>query len=208
MPGADLLVRMQALEGACKIPVIVHSGRELTREQERELRRHAGSIIVKGGKSPERLLNEVTLFLHMVEHGQDPARQGAPDGKEAVLEGKKVLIVDDDMRNLFSLASLLTDKGIVVLEADNGAEALRQLAAHADLDLILMDIMMPEMDGHEAMRRIRADARYLDLPIIAMTAKVMQGDEQKCLDAGASDYIAKPIDSGKLMSLLRVWSGA
>ena len=118
-----------------------------------------------------------------------------------------MLIVDDDMRNIFSLTSLLTDKGITVLEADNGKEALLRLAAHPETSVVLMDIMMPEMDGFDTIRAIRRDGRHRDLPIIAMTAKVMQGDQQKCFDAGASDYIAKPIDTDKLMSLLRVWSG-
>ncbi len=209
MSGFDLLNHMQSMEGVRQIPVIIHSGRDLNREDERELRRFAESIIIKGAKSPERLLNEVSLFLHLVESKLPSDKQRmirASLNQESVLEGKKVLLVDDDMRNIFSLTALLTARGIVVLEAENGIEALRQLAANPDVQLVLMDIMMPEMDGYTAMREIRKDPLFHQLPIIAMTAKAMKGDHQKCLDAGASDYIAKPIDTEKLMSLLRVWA--
>ncbi|GJJ03336.1 hypothetical protein RugamoR64_38740 [Duganella rhizosphaerae] len=209
MSGFELLEHIQGMEQARRIPVIIHSGRDLTREQERQLQRYAERIIIKGAKSPERLLNEVTLFLHMVESKMEPSRQRmirAAIDKEAMLDGKTVLIVDDDMRNIFSLTSLLTEKGMLVLEAENGLEALRRLDEHPAISVVLMDIMMPEMDGYQAMRRIRADRRFGALPIIAMTAKVMLGDQQKCLEAGASDYLAKPIDTDKLMSLLRVWT--
>ncbi|WP_158569435.1 response regulator [Duganella sp. BJB475] len=209
MSGFELLEHIQGMEQARRIPVIIHSGRDLTREQERQLQRYAERIIIKGAKSPERLLNEVTLFLHMVESKMEPSRQRmirAAIDKEAMLDGKTVLIVDDDMRNIFSLTSLLAEKGMLVLEAENGIEALRRLDEHPAISVVLMDIMMPEMDGYQAMRRIRADRRFSALPIIAMTAKVMLGDEQKCLEAGASDYLAKPIDTDKLMSLLRVWT--
>jgi CheY-like chemotaxis protein/signal transduction histidine kinase len=209
MSGFEVLAQMQALEPTRRVPVIVHSGQDLTREQEHELHRYAESIIIKGAKSPERLLNEVTLFLHMLESQMDPEKRRmlrASLDREVALDGKKMLIVDDDMRNVYSLSSLLADKGIVVVEAANGREALARLAAHPDICLVLMDIMMPEMDGFEAMRRIRAAPAWRELPVIAMTAKVMKGDQQRCLDAGASDYIAKPIDADKLMTLLRVWA--
>ncbi|NRR30606.1 response regulator [Oxalobacteraceae bacterium] len=208
MSGEALLDHMQGMEQARRIPVIIHSGRDLNHAQERALQRHAESIIIKGARSPERLLNEVTLFLHMVESQLEPERQQmirTAIDREAMLEGRRVLIVDDDMRNLFSLTSLLSERGMAVLEAENGQEALNQLQLHPDISVVLMDIMMPQMDGYEAMRRIRADSRFASLPIIAMTAKAMQGDHQKCLEAGASDYLAKPIDNGRLMSLLRVW---
>jgi CheY-like chemotaxis protein/signal transduction histidine kinase/HAMP domain-containing protein len=212
MPGSDVLAHVRRSGAGRQVPVIVHSGRSLSAEQERELHRHADSIIVKGGVSPQRLLDEVTLFLHMVESGlprqtavAGPA--GPPSQHDAALENKKVLIVDDDMRNVFSLSSLLADQGMQLLEADNGKEALARLDENPDIDLVLMDVMMPEMDGYEAMRRIRADARWSALPVIAMTAKAMQGDDQKCLEAGASDYIAKPLDTARLLSMLRVWSG-
>lgn len=209
MSGYELLNHMQGMEGARQIPVIIHSGRELNHEDERELRRFAESIIIKGAKSPERLLNEVSLFLHLVESKLPSDKQRmirASLNQGSALEGKKILLVDDDMRNIFSLTALLTARGIVVLEAENGKEALKQLAANPDVQLVLMDIMMPEMDGYTAMREIRKDPLFHQLPIIAMTAKAMIGDHQKCLDAGASDYIAKPIDTEKLMSLLRVWA--
>jgi CheY-like chemotaxis protein len=210
MSGFDVLAHMQNLDLARQLPVIVHSGRDLTRDQERELHRYAQSIIIKGAKSPERLLNEVTLFLHMVESRMDSAKRDMIRGvidADVELSGRKVLIVDDDMRNIFSLTSLLTDKGIVVVEAENGKEALAQLERQSDICLVLMDIMMPEMDGFEAMRHIRKNPKWANLPVIAMTAKVMKGDSEKCLEAGASDYIGKPIESDKLMSMLRVWGG-
>ncbi len=209
MTGFELLNHLQGLDQARRIPVIIHSARDLTRDEERDLRRYAQSIIVKGAKSPERLLSEVTLFLHLVESKLDPAQQKnmrSSMDSDTALAGKKMLIVDDDMRNVFSLTSLLTDNGIEVVEAENGREALSRLAEHADIHVVLMDIMMPEMDGFEAMREIRRNPLLRDLPVIAMTAKAMQGDHQKCLDAGASDYIAKPIDTQKLLSLLRVWA--
>jgi CheY-like chemotaxis protein/GAF domain-containing protein/HAMP domain-containing protein len=212
IPGTDVLDHVRRSEGGRQVPVIVHSGRALSAEEERELHRHADSIIVKGGVSPQRLLDEVTLFLHMVEsalpRGEAPPGPAVPPSQhDASLENKHVLIVDDDMRNVFSLSSLLADHGMRLLEAENGREALARLDQHPEVDIVLMDIMMPEMDGYEAMRRIRAEARWRELPVIAMTAKAMQGDAQKCLEAGASDYISKPLDPARLLSMLRVWSG-
>ncbi|WP_371850728.1 response regulator [Pseudoduganella violaceinigra] len=201
MSGYEVLEAVQAAPALRHVPVVVHSGQDLDREQLRVLNRHARSIIIKGRHSPERLLSEVQLFLHSVEQGGHAVEQEA-----LALAGGKVLVVDDDMRNLFSLASLLGDRGVQVVEAENGQEALDKLAAEAGFDVVLMDIMMPQMDGYEAMRRIRADARFKELPIIAMTAKAMPGDHQKCLEAGASDYLAKPIDTAQLLSLLRVWT--
>ena len=208
MGAFELLEELKKLDPERRIPVIIHTGRELTHEDERKLHHYAESIIIKGAKSPERLLNEVTLFLHLIETSLDPGKQrmirSALD-KEAMLEGKKILIVDDDMRNIFSLSSALSEKHIAIYEAENGREALKQLDTFPDIDLVLMDIMMPEMDGYEAMRRIRQDSRFQDLPIIALTAKAMKGDREECLKAGASDYIPKPVDMDKLFSLLRVW---
>ncbi len=200
MSGYEVLEALQAAPGLRHLPVVVHSGQDLTREQLRMLNRYARSVIVKGTRSPERLLGEVQLFLHRVEEDGKAVQQEA-----FALAGSKVLVVDDDMRNLFSLASLLGERGVQVVEAENGLEALEKLAAEDHIDAVLMDIMMPQMDGYQAMRRIRADARYQDLPIIAMTAKAMPGDHQNCLEAGASDYLAKPIDIAQLLSLLRVW---
>jgi len=211
MSGFDLLERMQALETGDKLrrtPVIIHSGKDLNHDDERRLRRFAESIIIKGAKSPERLLNEVSLFLHLVESKLHPSKQHmirtALD-KEAMLEGRKVLLVDDDMRNVFSLTSVLAEKHMEIIEAENGREALARLAEHPDIGIVLMDIMMPEMDGYTAMREIRKNPNFAALPIIAMTAKALKGDQEKCISAGASDYIAKPIDVDKLFSLIRVW---
>ncbi len=208
MGAFDLLEELKKLDPERRIPVIIHTGRELTHEDERRLHHYAESIIIKGAKSPERLLNEVTLFLHLVETSLDPGKQRmirtALDN-EAMLDGKKILIVDDDMRNIFSLSSALSEKNIIIYEAENGVEALKQLDAFPEIDLVLMDIMMPEMDGYEAMRCIRKDPRFNSLPIIALTAKAMKGDREECLKAGASDYIPKPVDIEKLFSLLRVW---
>lgn len=200
MSGYDVLEALQAAPGLRHLPVVVHSGQDLTREQLRILNRYARSVIIKGTRSPERLLSEVQLFLHSVEEGGGSLQQEA-----FALAGSKVLVVDDDMRNLFSLASLLGERGVQVVEAENGLEALEKLASEDHIDAVLMDIMMPQMDGYQAMRRIRADERLKDLPIIAMTAKAMPGDHQNCLEAGASDYLAKPVDTAQLLSLLRVW---
>jgi len=200
MSGYEVLEALQAAPGLRHLPVVIHSGQDLTREQLRMLNRYARSVIIKGTRSAERLLGEVQLFLHSVEQGGRAVQQEA-----LALAGSKVLVVDDDMRNLFSLASLLGERGVQVVEAENGLEAVDKLSEQADIDAVLMDIMMPQMDGYQAMRRIRADARFRDLPIIAMTAKAMPGDHQNCLEAGASDYLAKPIDTAQLLSLLRVW---
>ena len=208
MSGFDLLDHMQATERSRRVPVIIHSGRDLSEEDERRLRRYAESIVIKGAKSPERLLNEVTLFLHQVETELPAKKQRmirAALDKEAMLEGRKVLLVDDDMRNLFSLSSVLAEKNMVVIEAENGRKALARLKEHPDVAIVLMDIMMPETDGYTATREIRKDPRFENLPVIAMTAKAMKGDYEKCIEAGASDYIAKPIDVDKLFSLIRVW---
>jgi len=209
MSGFELLEYIQGMEGARRTPVIIHSGRDLSHEEERKLRHFAESIIIKGAKSPERLLGEVTLFLHLVESKLHPNKQRmirTAIDKEAMLEGKKVLLVDDDMRNIFSLSSVLAEKNMVVIEAENGKEALARLEEHQDIGIILMDIMMPEMDGFTAMREIRKNPRLARIPIIAMTAKAMRGDQEKCMAAGASDYIAKPIEVDKLLSLIRVWT--
>ena len=211
--GYDLLEKMAGQEDGPFPPVIIYTGRALTRDEEQRLRRFSKSIIIKGARSPERLLDEVTLFLHQVESKLPPERQQmlkAARNRESTLEGRRVLVVEDDVRNIFALSSVLEPKGIAITIARNGREALETLTrASADpsasIDLVLMDIMMPEMDGLTAMREIRKRSEWQSLPIIALTAKAMRDDHEKCLAAGASDYIAKPLDVEKLLSLVRVW---
>lgn len=208
MTGFDLLEHIHRSEKLRAIPVIIHTGRDLSHEDEMKLQHYAKSIIIKGAKGPERLLNEVTLFLHLVESDLPREKQRmirAALDKEAMLDGRKVLLVDDDMRNIFSISSVLNDKNMIVIEAENGREALDRIAEHPDVNIVLMDIMMPEMDGYAAIGAIRRDPQFRTLPIIAMTAKAMAGDQEKCIQAGANDYISKPIDIEKLLSLLRVW---
>ncbi len=206
--GVELLEEMSRGEQYSFPPVIVYTGRPLTPDQVHQLERFSQTIIIKGAKSPERLLDEVTLFLHQVEAELPPERQrmlkSARD-REAAFEGKRVLVVEDDVRNVFALTAVLEPKGATVAIARNGREALDYLRNHLDIDLVLMDIMMPEMDGLEAMRELRKEHRFARLPIIALTAKAMADDRDKCLDAGANDYIAKPLDVDKLLSLARVW---
>ena len=205
--GDALLEQIARGHGASAPPVIVYTGRALGREQEQRLRRFSKSIIIKGARSPERLLDEVTLFLHSVE-AQLPGDQqrllAEARRRDSALDGRRMLLVEDDVRNIFALSSVLEPMGVQLEIARNGREGLEALERQS-FDLVLMDIMMPEMDGLEAMRRIRAQPQLADLPIIALTAKVMSDDRQRCFDAGASDYIAKPIDVDKLVSLCRVW---
>ncbi|HWI07150.1 MAG TPA: response regulator, partial [Solirubrobacteraceae bacterium] len=206
--GFDLLDHLKGDERHSTTPVIVHTGKELTRREETRLRRYADSIIVKDAGSPERLLDETALFLHR------PQAALPPDSREmleqlhtadAVLPGKRVMIVDDDVRNVFALTSALEARGMVVRFAENGREAIESLDADPAVDLVLMDVMMPEMDGHQTTAALRADARFADLPIISLTAKAMRGDREKSIAAGASDYITKPVDIEQLISLMRVW---
>ncbi|MFL5307716.1 MAG: response regulator [Polyangia bacterium] len=206
--GLELLEEMSRSEGRGFPPVIVYTGQSLSRADEERLRALSHSIIIKGARSPERLLDEVTLFLHQVESELPADRQRMLKDarhREAVFEGKRVLVVEDDVRNIFALSAVLEPRGAKVEIARNGREALDHLAHHPGVDLVLMDIMMPEMDGLEAMRRIRQQPAYESLPIIALTAKAMLDDRDQCLAAGASDYIAKPLDVDKLLSLARVW---
>jgi tubulin-specific chaperone A len=208
MSGFEVLNRIHQDEAIAKCPLIVYTGQELSPEENAELMKYADSIIVKGVKSPERLLDETALFLHRVvsdlpKEKQQTIRQ--LHSREAALEGKKVLIVDDDMRNSFALSKLLGDKGLIVEIASDGQEALKVLATQPDIDLVLMDLMMPVMDGYETIRRIRVQRHFRDLPILALTAKAMKGDREECLEAGANDYLPKPIDPERLFSMLRVW---
>ncbi|WP_420627442.1 response regulator [Candidatus Leptofilum sp.] len=189
-------------------PVIIYTGKELTKREETQLRKLAQTIILKGARSPERLLAETALFLHRVESNLPQAKRKMLQKAhqiESVLTSKKALIVDDDVRNIFAITSLLEQQGMQVSYAENGRECLETLEQTPEVDIILMDVMMPEMDGYAAMRRIRQNSRFKSLPIIALTAKAMKDDRKKCIQAGASDYISKPVDNEQLLSLLRVW---
>ena len=206
--GYDLLETMAGNEPFSIPPVIVYTGRSLDAAEEQRLRKYSKSIIIKGARSPERLLDEVTLFLHQVESELPPAQQRLLEQarhREAIFEGRRILIVEDDVRNVFALSSVLEPKGATVSIARNGREALGALEREPDIDLVLMDVMMPEMDGLEATRLIRKNPAWQRLPIIALTAKAMRDDHERCLAAGANDYLAKPLDIEMLLSLLRVW---
>jgi CheY-like chemotaxis protein len=207
--GYELLERLSKGGRYAFPPVIVYTGRTITREEEQRLRRYSRSIIIKGARSPDRLVDEVTLFLHQVE-SQLPADQQRllkmARSRDTVLDGRRILIAEDDVRNVFALINVLEPLGATVEIARNGREALEKLRGPAsDIDLVLMDIMMPEMDGFTAMKEIRADERIAKVPIIALTANAMPEDRVRCLEAGADDYIAKPIDIDRLVSLCRVW---
>lgn len=206
MSGFELLDKIRNNPECGDIPVIVYTGRDLTRDEDRQLRRYTESIIIKGVKSPERLLEESALFLHRVEADLPREKQEMlklVHDKARVLKDKTLLLVDDDMRNVFALTSVLEEKNMNILIARDGLEGVEKTKAHPEIDIILMDIMMPRMDGYEAMEEIRKT--HKDLPIIALTAKAMKGDRKKCIDAGANDYLAKPVDTDKLISMLRVW---
>lgn len=213
MSGYELLREMAEQEAVSFPPVIVYTGRALSRDEEQQLRRFSKSIIIKDARSPERLLDEVTLFLHQVEAELPPQQRQMLElarSRDTALEGRTVLVVEDDVRNVFALSSILEPTGLHVEIARNGREALEALGragvnGHRSVDLVLMDIMMPEMDGYTAMREIRARPEWRRLPIIALTAKAMKDDQEKCLAAGANDYIAKPLDVERLLSLVRVW---
>jgi len=209
-------VEIQALESLLqpviktKLPIILYIDQELTTEQERFLEyfENAEEAVFKEVRSPERLLDEATLFLHQVET-QLPEEQQAllhkVRDRESILSGRKVLAVDDDVRNIFALGAILEEKDIEMMAANTGKEAIETLKNNTDIDLVLMDIMMPEMDGYEAIQAIRKIPGQQKLPIIALTAKAMKGDKSKCIEAGANDYLAKPINAERLLSLLRVW---
>ncbi|MBD1823206.1 response regulator [Cyanobacteria bacterium FACHB-DQ100] len=208
MSGFDLIEQIKQDDALSKIPIIIYTGKELTRPEETQLKRLAETIIIKDVRSPERLLDETALFLHRVQANlPQPKRQILEDLHQAdsVLGNKRVLIIDDDMRNIFALTSLLERQQMEVFYAENGREGIETLQAHPDTNVVLMDIMMPEMDGYETTRAIREQPQFKSLPIIALTAKAMQGDREKCIEAGASDYITKPVDTEQLLSLLRVW---
>ena len=208
MPEFKLIERIKQDPNLTRLPIVVYTGKELSAQEETQLKRLAETIIIKDVRSPERLLDETALFLHRIQANlPQPKRQILEQlhQTDTVLAHKTVLIVDDDVRNIFALTSLLEGYEMRVLYAENGRDAIAILPQHPDLDVILMDVMMPEMDGYETTRAIRQQEKLKSLPIIALTAKAMQGDREKCLEAGASDYITKPVDTEQLLSLLRVW---
>lgn len=206
--GFELLRKMQLFNKETLPPVIVYTGRDLSKEENAELQKYASSIIIKGVKSDERLLDETALFLHRVVDNLPESKKEMISvlyDKEAVFKNKNILIADDDMRNIFALTRILEERGINIFEAENGRVALEKLAQNPQIDLVLMDIMMPEMDGYTAIKEIRKNPQWERLPVITLTAKAMKEDRQKSLMAGASDYLTKPVDIPKLLSLLRVW---
>jgi len=208
MSGFDLIHKLVTIKSHSLPPIIVYTGKELTKEENNELQNYAESIIIKGVKSEERLLDETALFLHRTISNLPKSKQLIINNlydKEAIFHLKKVLLVDDDTRNVFALSKILKEHGMEILKAENGKVALELLNTHSDIDLVLMDIMMPEMDGYETMKQIRSQEKFKSLPVIALTAKAMKDDKQKCIDAGANDYITKPIDIDRLLSLMRVW---
>jgi CheY-like chemotaxis protein len=207
MTGFEWLETIEQTLGETAPPVIIYTARELSEEENRRLSRYTGSIVIKGAKSPERLLDEVTLFLHSVEstlsHDQQKMirMQHNPD---TLLQGRTLLLVDDDLRNTFALSKLLKKHGLNIIVADNGQMALDKLREDPTIELILMDIMMPVMDGYQAMREIRAQKSLESVPIIALTARAMPEEQEKCMAAGANDYLTKPVDIERLLTLLRV----
>jgi CheY-like chemotaxis protein len=204
----ELLEEVKASPGLENLPIIVFTGKNLSHVEEMKIRQYADSIVVKTANSYQRILDEVSLFLHLVEehktNGKSTRYKKLGELSE-VLRGKTVLVADDDVRNIFSLTKSLESHGMKVLSAMDGKEALRILQEQEHVDLVLMDMMMPEMDGYESTRNIRQLKKYSKIPIIAVTAKAMTGDREKCIAAGASDYISKPVDIDQLVSLLRVW---
>ena len=207
-PGFDLLETIRDDAALADLPVVVFTGRELSPEEDAQLHTMARSVVVKGVESPERLLDETALFLHRVV-------ADLPEDKQRMIErlhssdedlvGKTVLLVDDDARNIFALSSVLERRGMQVLTATTGNEAIELVESTPEVAIVLMDIMMPEMDGYQTMQVIRANPAFRRLPIIALTAKAMKGDREKCLEAGASDYLAKPVNTEQLLSALRMW---
>jgi HAMP domain-containing protein/CheY-like chemotaxis protein/signal transduction histidine kinase len=208
MTGFELLEKVQSAPVLRDVPVVVFTGKELSDEEEARLKTVAKSVVLKDVQSPERLLDETALFLHRVVADLPEAKRKVLErlhGSTEVLRRRKVLVVDDDVRNIFALTTVLENQEMEVVSATNGRQAIEMIQNTPDLSVVLMDIMMPEMDGYETMREIRRDPQFRTLPILALTAKAMKGDREKCLQAGASDYIAKPVNTDQLLSLLRVW---
>jgi CheY-like chemotaxis protein len=208
MSGFEVLEKMRAESALVDVPVVVFTGRELSAEEDAQLHTMARSIVVKGVESPERLLDETALFLHRVIGDLPAEKQNMLEklnSSDEDIVGRTVLLVDDDSRNIFALSSVLERRGMKVLTATTGREAIALVEETPELAIVLMDIMMPEMDGYQTIGKIRENKAYRRLPIIALTAKAMKGDREKCLEAGASDYLAKPVNTEQLLSALRMW---
>jgi CheY-like chemotaxis protein len=208
MTGIELMEKIKADEKLRKTPIIVYTAKDLSKEEAMQLESLANTVVLKTVDSHERLLDETSLFLHRVESKLPVEKQQIIrklHRSDEILQGKKILVVDDDYRNIFSLTNALENEGLTCITAENGKVALDVLGKNPDIDLILMDVMMPEMDGYEATREIRKSQKYENMPIIALTAKAMKGDREKCLLAGMSDYVSKPVNVNQLISLLRVW---
>jgi CheY-like chemotaxis protein len=205
--GDQLIERIRQQREHSRTPVIVYTGRELTKAEEAKLGKLTEAVIIKDAVSPERLLDETRFFLHQVEARLPASKRTTeiPPLGTATLENRKVLVVDDDARNIYALSAALEGHRLQVVSAESGQEGIDMLMRDPEIDLVLMDIMMPEMDGYETIRRIRANPRFTSLPIIALTAKAMKGDRESCIAAGASEYISKPVDIDQLISLLRIW---
>jgi CheY-like chemotaxis protein len=208
MSGFEVLESIRDDARLADLPVVVFTGKELSPDEDARLHTLARSVVVKGVESPERLLDETSLFLHRVVSELPREKQEMLDRlhrSDEDLVGKSVLVVDDDVRNIFALSSVLERRGMRVETASTGREAIAKLTSTPDVAIVLMDIMMPEMDGYETMEVIRQNAAFRRLPIVALTAKAMKGDREKCLEAGASDYLAKPVNTEQLLSALRMW---
>ena len=208
MTGFEILEKLKADELLSDVPVVVFTGRELTAEEDARLHTMARSIVVKGVESPERLLDETSLFLHRVVTDLPVEKQKMLERltrSDEDLVGKTALLVDDDARNIFALSSVLERRGMRVLAATTGGEAIELVQSTPDVDIVLMDIMMPEMDGYQTIGAIREDPAFRRLPIIALTAKAMKGDREKCLESGASEYLAKPVNTEQLLTAMRSW---
>jgi CheY-like chemotaxis protein len=208
MSGLEMLEKLREDGSLADLPIVIFTGKELTAEEDAHLHTLARSVVVKGVESPERLLDETSLFLHRVISDLPSEKQRMLDRlyhSDDDLVGRAVLVVDDDVRNIFALSSALERRGMTVLTASTGREALATLDTTTDVAIVLMDVMMPEMDGYETMREVRKNPAFRRLPIVALTARAMKGDREKCLEAGASDYLAKPVNTEQLLSVLRAW---
>jgi CheY-like chemotaxis protein len=206
MDGVELLERLKTTPGLENLPVIVYTNKDLSPREEARLKRYTQSIILKSSAhSPERLLEDTAMFLHRVDAAAEGRGRNQPEQPPVELAGKTVLVVDDDLRNIFATTSMLESRGLRVIYAEDGQRSLDELEAHPEVDLVILDVMMPGIDGYDTMRAIRSNPRFPALPIIAVTAKALKDDRERCLQAGASDYLPKPIDPDRLLELMRQW---